>query len=340
MNTTNANQNHKHKLRTLQAAKTKTRPSHVARTMAAALLLSLQAAVLQQSHAQAQENGTLSGASLAAKNLPDLSATSDKPTTAIIGEDVFLTCIVKNLQNHTIMWKFSNEVNAPAASDEFGVGSESPSVEPASKASLGDVAAANAILLTAGHEVITSDDRVSVIGSHDTWLLKIEKARQADTGTYFCQANSVPPVRAVRILSVIPRTGDLDLLNKPEDELDEERLEEFDHNFSECCAVELVPSKCQPLCSFKTLSAHFQTLSIVNVCFSSLPIITKCMVAGRNVTSCCASRHVPGTCMQMCGHTSMQPTTGAEELAHKDNSMSVQDQYACADYSAVVMSCK
>ena len=67
---------------------------------------------------------------------------------------------------------------------------------------------------------------------------------------------------------------------------------------------------------------------MVHECYSTLPSITRCMVAGRNVTDCCQRRHIPARCNSMCGHT------GDTSL------MSVQDQTFCADYSAAIMSCK
>lgn len=129
-------------------------------------------------------------------NLPDLvSSTSDEPIVAVIGQDAFISCVAKNLQNYTIIWRYTNEANAPAGGD----------VEPAPSNPEPTTKAADEVgmILTAGRQRVIADDRFSVIQSHDTWLLKITNVRLSDTGTYICHTNSEPRVRALRILSVI-----------------------------------------------------------------------------------------------------------------------------------------
>lgn len=134
-------------------------------------------------------NGANSINKLQAKALPDLvSATSDEPIVAVIGQDAFISCVAKNLQNYTIIWRYTNEANAPA---DFAP--KSPNEDFGS-------------ILTAGRQRVTSDDRITVIQSHDTWLLKISNVRLSDTGTYVCHTNSDPRVRMPRILSVIKPT--------------------------------------------------------------------------------------------------------------------------------------
>lgn len=103
---------------------------------------------------------------------------------------------------------------------------------------------------------------------------------------------------------------------------------EIDYNFTDCCRAEYVVPRCQRLCSFQSLTSRYQSINIVHECFSALPSITRCMVAGRNVTDCCEKRHIPSRCNPMCGHLG------------DTSSMSVQDQSYCADYSASIMSCK
>lgn len=282
-----------------------------------------------QQKQQQQGSGRLASIKL----LPDLtSATSDEPVVAVVGQDAFLSCVARNLQNYTIIWRYTNEANAPA-----GTTGSSGGNQPETGA-----------ILTAGRQRVISDERYSVIHSHDTWLLKISNVRLADTGTYICHTNSEPRVRALRILSVIkagqtgsnsqqPSTGssgggggnaaddsqDADFVKQ------EANFADIDYNFTDCCRGEFVSPRCQRLCQFKQLASRYQTINIVHECFSHLPSITRCMVVGRNVTDCCTSkRHIPSRCNSMCGHTS-------------DNSqMSVQDQSYCADYSASIMSCK
>lgn len=267
------------------------------------------------------------------KLLPDLtSATSDEPVVAVVGQDAFLSCVAKNLQNYTIIWRYTNEANAPAGSaGRTASGDEQQQQQEAGR------------ILTAGRQRVISDERFSVIQSHDTWLLKISNARLADTGTYICHTNSEPRIRALRILSVIKAaqqqvpppaalaTGsanaddgqDVDFVKQ------EANFADIDYNFTDCCRAEYVAPRCQRLCQFKQLASRYQTINIVHECFSALPSITRCMVVGRNVTDCCAQkRHIPTRCNSMCGHTA------------DTSQMSVQDQSYCADYSASIMSCK
>ena len=133
------------------------------------------------------------GAASATQNLPDLtSGTSDEPIVAVVGQDAFISCIAKRLQNYTIIWRFTNDANAPAISSlENANESNKPSDQ------LGAI-------LTAGKQRVINDDRISVIQSdHETWLLKISNLRLTDTGTYIWHTNSEPKVRVLRVLSVI-----------------------------------------------------------------------------------------------------------------------------------------
>ena len=151
---------------------------------------------------------TASGVNSAlAGRLPDLvSATSDEPIVAIIGQDAFISCVAKNLRNYTIIWRFTNNANGPtaAATSEPSSGGGPQQAITASRLTGGGATADDlGAILTAGRQRVSSDDRFSVIQSHDTWLLKITNVRASDTGTYICHTNSEPQVRAPRILSVI-----------------------------------------------------------------------------------------------------------------------------------------
>lgn len=149
--------------------------------------------------------------------LPDLvSSTSDEPIVAVVGQDAFISCVAKNLQNYTIIWRFSNDANAASDStakqqQQTALTTQATSTSAtstdqqnisASKLATGlneDLGA----ILTAGRQRVTSDDRISIIQSHETWLLKITNVRQSDSGSYICHTNSEPRIRVVRILSVI-----------------------------------------------------------------------------------------------------------------------------------------
>jgi len=170
------------------------------------LLGSFPAALGQQSQSQPQT--PLNGGN----RLPDLvSSTSEEPIVAVVGQDAFISCVAKNLQNYTIIWRYTNDANGPAGGtpldDQQGGSADSAQSEP----SEGPRSAPAGVILTAGLQRVSSDSRLSVIQSHDTWLLKISNVRPSDTGTYICHTNSEPRVRALRILSVVkPSAGQTD----------------------------------------------------------------------------------------------------------------------------------
>lgn len=143
-------------------------------------------------------------------NWPDLtSSTSDEPIVAIVGQDAFISCVVKNLQNYTIIWRYTNDANAPGAIENNNSASAGNSWSDANNSGdnngkqVTNVDGEMGIILSAGRQRVIADDRFSVIQSHDTWLLKIQNVRLSDTGTYICHTNSEPRRRAFRILSVI-----------------------------------------------------------------------------------------------------------------------------------------
>lgn len=289
-------------------------------------------------------------AKLATSSLPDLvSGTNDEPIVAVVGQDAYISCVANNLKNYTIIWRFSNDAHAPGlaatgSSSNLEPADSTNSKSDSSNSKLED-ADASATILTAGRQRVTSDERFSVIRSHNTWLLKISGVRLTDTGTYICQTNSEPRVRALRILSVLKSTKSNNnttsnsnsnynpLIDSAIETIDPslrgQHLAELDFNFTDCCRQEYVFPRCQKLCSIQQLASTYHTINIVHECYSALPSITRCMVAGRNVADCCEKRHVPQRCHSMCG-----------ESADSTMSMSIQDQSYCADYSASIMSCK
>lgn len=283
----------------------------------------------QQQQQQAAIRGSTSN-----NKLPDLvSSTSDEPIVAVIGQDAFISCVAKNLQNYTIIWRYTNDANAPGFLDTTTSNSQQQQQQQAGNKPQQEVTSDTkqaeelGVILTAGRQRVISDDRFSVIQSHDTWLLKISNVRLSDTGTYICHTNSEPRVRVLRILSVIKPNGssrqDVDATDSKA-----QHFSDIDYNFTDCCRAEYVVPRCQRLCSFQQLASRYQSINMIHECYSSLPSISRCMVAGRNVTDCCEKRHIPSKCKPMCGHLG------------DTSAMSVQDQSYCADYSASIMSCK
>lgn len=174
------------------------------------LATSFQIIAPQPARAQTAKAGDEQTAPRLNKHLPDLvSATSDEPIVAVVGQDAFISCVAKNLQNYTIIWRYTNDANAPADNANQQQPGEAQQDQPPTRSSAyNDELGA---ILTAGRQRVIADDRFSVIQSHETWLLKISNVRLADTGTYVCHTNSEPRVRALRILSVIkPGAGQTD----------------------------------------------------------------------------------------------------------------------------------
>lgn len=278
-------------------------------------------------------------------DLPDLvSATNDEPIVAVAGQDAYISCVANNLQNYSIIWRFTNEAHAPGllAPDSPASLEASNNNNNNSSRRAGDIideTSEMGTIISANRQRVTSDDRFSVIRSHNTWLLHINDVKLSDTGTYICQTNSEPKVRAIRILSVIKPSKqkqklDQDIDSKLEAELDPTQMRgqhfsDLNHNFTDCCRAEYVFPRCQKLCTLEQLASKYNSISMVHECYSALPSITRCMIAGRNVTDCCQRRHIPRRCNAMCGH-SLESTT----------SMSIRDQTYCADYSASILSCK
>lgn len=270
---------------------------------------------------------SVSHAGLLSNKLPDLtSGTNDEPIVASAGADAYISCVANNLQNYTIIWRFSNDAHAPSLADGISDTSPNDKLEDAD---------ATATILTAGRQRVTSDERFTVIRSHNTWLLKISNVRLSDTGTYICQTNSDPRVRALRILSVLKKSKNEQSPSVSSFNLDDDgsllrgQNLQMDYNFTECCKQEYVYPRCQKLCSIQQLASKYHTLNIVHECYNALPSISRCMVAGRNVVSCCERQHVPARCHSMCGKS-----------ADAAMSVSIQDQSYCKDYSASIMSCK
>lgn len=264
------------------------------------------------------------------RSLPDLvSATSDEPIQVTAGQVAYISCVAKNLQNYTVIWRFSNDAHAPGSASD-AVSGQAADGDSSGQPINGDGELGT--IISAGRQRVIADNRFSVIRSHDTWLLRIQNVRLSDTGTYICQTNSEPKVRMLRILSVTkPEPSDGKGPSETSIEAKEARGQHFaqmDYNFTDCCRQEYVFPRCQRLCSIQALASRYQSINIVHECYSSLPSITRCMVAGRNVTECCSKRHIPARCNTMCGHSG---DTAA---------MSIQDQTYCADYAATIMSCK
>ncbi|GBN19982.1 RNA-directed DNA polymerase from mobile element jockey, partial [Araneus ventricosus] len=108
---------------------------------------------------------------------PTLEATPLEPLLAVAGDSVLIDCVVKNLQNYTIIWR---------------------RVVPGSN---------KTEILSAGEVRIIPDPRFSLLHQkdHETWVLQIQKAQVNDSGRYVCEVNTSPRMQIYRLLSVVER---------------------------------------------------------------------------------------------------------------------------------------
>jgi len=101
---------------------------------------------------------------------PSLQDSLQVPQIAASNTNALLTCVVRHLGNHTLLWK-------------YGVSR----------------------VLTAGNVRITSDSRFSVLHDKggDVYVLQILNVTHNDTGLYVCEVNTDPPLRSFHRLSVL-----------------------------------------------------------------------------------------------------------------------------------------
>ena len=97
----------------------------------------------------------------------------DSLTTPIItteNKSVLLTCVVRNLGNHTLIWKYGTSK-----------------------------------ILTAGTVRITKDTRFSILHDQggDVYVLQINNVTHNDTGLYVCEVNTEPESRSFHRLTVL-----------------------------------------------------------------------------------------------------------------------------------------
>ncbi len=82
------------------------------------------------------------------------------PTILTEGKHALLTCVVRNIGDHTLIWK-----NARGQ------------------------------VLTAGENRVTTDKRINILHDEggDVYVLSIESVETMDSGTYSCEVNTEPP---------------------------------------------------------------------------------------------------------------------------------------------------
>ncbi|KAG8198461.1 hypothetical protein JTE90_022195 [Oedothorax gibbosus] len=147
------------------------------------------------------------------RGAPTLEATPLEPLLAVAGDAVLIDCVVKQLQNYTIIWR---------------------RVVPGSN---------KTEILSAGEVRIIPDSRFSLLHQkdHETWVLQIQKAQVNDSGRYICEVNTNPRMQIYRLLSVVERIAT------------NTKAFPVDHNYTGCCISNGVPSSCQEFCSLQSV---------------------------------------------------------------------------------------
>ena len=112
----------------------------------------------------------------------------------------------------------------------------------------------------------------------------------SDSGLYTCEVNTIPRLRTVRLVTIEPEE---ESTNVPD-------FSQVDHNYTDCCTKENVPSQCLPFCHFKGLVSEGPSPGIIQSCIHSLPSITKCLADGRNHAPCCDRQAIPHVCRPVC----------------------------------------
>ncbi|RWS04782.1 Ig-like and fibronectin type-III domain-containing protein C25G4.10-like protein, partial [Dinothrombium tinctorium] len=213
--------------------------------------------------------------------------TSQEPILAQLNEEVYIDCKVKDIANYTVLWRFIDPLKSPSEGE----------------------------ILTAGNVRVTSDTRFSVLHrpEENLWLLRINKVFESDAGIYVCEVNSIPRLTRERQLRI------------EDNETIAISLEDVNHNYTECCAEENVPSECFNFCYFKSLVSERQPTPTVHKCIKHLSSITKCLADGRNHMPCCQKQNIPAACRPVCvGNFSLS---------------TVADHFICMDYAAPILAC-
>lgn len=190
------------------------------------------------------------------------------------------------------------------------------------------------VLPLANELIVPIAQYLSVPLEHEIWVLWIENVTTADSGMYSCEVNSSPKQRVVRFLSVIDEPAEGSTIEMPSGASfgggNSSRnfpvsLMNVDHNYTECCIHESVPSSCHTLCNFQGLVSGDTPPKVVQGCLDHLSSITKCLTDGRNHEPCCVRQNIPEQCRPVCqGNFTLTRVT---------------DHFTCMDYAAPILAC-
>ncbi|XP_060866861.1 Ig-like and fibronectin type-III domain-containing protein 1 [Metopolophium dirhodum] len=235
--------------------------------------------------------------------LPVMQEPTAKPIHSKEGDSALMTCVVRNLGDHTVLWKTENK-------DRQGLK-----------------------VLTAAESRITADRRFEVLHDKggDVWVLSIKNVKFNDSGLYACEVNSDPVVRSFHSLSVL--SGNLEpppfengtaAYYGKEDE--SEPIDIKNHNYTDCCVARNVSSGCLGFCNIQSILDGTTGQDPEN-CEPDFKSIVKCMADGRNHVPCCVQEGIPDICQDVCQ---------GEYTPITDN---IKTMVSCSPYTEQTLAC-
>ena len=173
------------------------------------------------------------------------------------GETALLTCVVTNRGEKSLLWK---KVSKSRSDD---------------------------ILLTAGTEVISSDERIEVLHEEagNVYVLKISNLTAHDAGLYSCEVTTSPPLVSRQELQVLTRRQVVTV---------SPLQGQLRSDVSACCVSRNVSASCVRLCSAERLEMA------VSGCEDELDLVYSCVAGGEDRAGCCLHSGVPEECSDLC----------------------------------------
>ena len=173
------------------------------------------------------------------------------------GETALLTCVVTNRGEKSLLWK---KVSKSRSDD---------------------------ILLTAGTEVISSDERIEVLHEEagNVYVLKISNLTAHDAGLYSCEVTTSPPLVSRQELQVLTRRQVVTV---------SPLQGQLRSDVSACCVSRNVSASCVRLCSAERLE------TAVTGCEDELDLVYSCVAGGEDRAGCCLHSGVPEECSDLC----------------------------------------
>ncbi|TRY80837.1 hypothetical protein TCAL_04329 [Tigriopus californicus] len=227
------------------------------------------------------------------------------------GQEVLFTCIARNSNNDTVIWKYGADK-----------------------------------ILTAGNVRVTSKKNVEIL--HDeggsVYVLSIKNLTPTDSGLYMCEINTQPPTRSFYKLTVISskltapdknhQHGDTFNTNTEDSTTNNSTVDlwgfatpnPINHDYTSCCLGMGVSEKCLGFCDIRNILEGKAGQNPAE-CEEEFPDIVMCMADGRNHVPCCEEARIPDICQDMCSG------------AYTRRSDALKTHLACSQYTAPTLAC-